>query len=483
MDEPEQERQRRIEALSALGQSDVAPSSDSATFSGRNDAPASTRRAAWRRVVLLGLVVLVIVGGGSAGYLLLSRQHKTVQRGNAIPATVTIDLDAANLYCPSAYAWSHDGREIAVLATDITCREPRFDGSPQVTKVGIVDARTGKLVQMPTFMDMFDQQHLSVGSIDAVAWAPDDSALILFFLNVYAPATHTDDEALLIYPLKGKDNTPHLLFAPQPFTPQLTTQDLVWNLHTMSAGPVVSPVLPAALTYRWTADGHIVSDQPLPTDTAGPTGRAASNNSFSMWQNGQIVPVNLDPRHPRLFGQAPTSEFFESSPVLWSPDGQFVAFGLRLDAPVTVSQAASGALLCDSQGRPSGCLPRLLSPPDAAFASVLKAAVNGETTTASDGKAFPNWPSVPVQWSPDGTMLLTILPGNEEHENATGASLTVFSAATGKPIKTYRIGDGQPGVNCGIDELVGWSPTGSELAMGLCGAHTLTVLSTQGLNA
>lgn len=496
MDEQERERERRIEALSALGQGDAGapatttlPNGHQARQTHRDGVTEVARRDLWRRVVLLSLIILVIVGGGSAAYVLLSRQHKTVTAASAIPAALTIDLTAANLYCPRAYAWSHDGRAIAVLAADITCREAAYQSSPQTMKVGLLDARTGKLTRTLTFMDIFAKHGLTVRWVDVIAWTPDDSALTLFVQDAVAPAARPDmpmdNEALIVYPLAGTSAGPTLLSAPWPegASPQ-GGQQLVWNLHTMSVGPTIYENLPPALTYRWTADGRIVADQPLPTDLSAPTGRAASGGSFSLWQDGQIVPETLSYGGWNPTSQQPTAQFFTSSPALWSPDGQYVVFGIHLGGAVGVAQVMGGPPACASVGQTHGCLPIPMPLPDQAFETVIAAAWQGETRTQSDGTPSPpNWPSVPVQWSPNGAMLLTILPGNEEHDNATGASLTVFSVATGQPVKMFRVGDGQPGATCGMNELVGWSPTGTQLAMGLCGANTLTILSTQGLAA
>ena len=472
-----EERQRRIKALSALGQGRAAPSRDVATSSaGRdghmsapNDAPAPTR-GAWRRFVLIGLVVLVIVGGGSAGYLLLSRQHKTAKNGNVIPSTLTIALSDSNLYCPQTSAWSPDGRQLAVLGADITCREAAYQSSPTGAKIAIFDTVSRKLLQTLTIADILSAHQLT-GQFSAMAWTPDGQSLAVYIQDAYSSVTMTNSEALILYPTTATSGyTPRFISAPQPpLTPQKTTQDLVWNLHTSSAGPVVSPILPAALTYRWTSDGHIVADQAIPTDTSALTGRAVSGGAFSLWQDGQIVPEALNQGHFYPAHQKPAAEFFASSPALWSPDGQYVVFGLSLGGPVAITLPASG----EAHAMPM---------PDQAFSAVVKAVDQGETNIQSDGTAIPEWTSVPVRWSPNGKLLLTILPGNEHRQGSANTTVTVYSTASGQAIKQYRQADNRDSF-CGPGFLPGWSPTGSQVALAQCGTDTITIWNTSDLSS
>ena len=430
----------------------------------------------WRRIVLLGAVVVVLLGG-ALGYLVVFRPHQPVRPAKTSAAPLTLDLETANLYCPQAFAWSHDGREMAVLGADITCREQAYEGSPQGLKVGVLDTRTGALTQTLNISAPLEQQGLVTTIVSAIAWAPDDSALTVFTADAYSAATQTDNEALIVYPLKTTGRAPQVLFAPQP----QNVQPIVWNLHTMKAGPTIDANLPPALTYRWTADGHIVADQSLPTATATPTGRITSNNSFSVWQDGQIVPEKVNHSHLTPAGQPPEAEFFMSSPVLWSPDQQFVTFGLRLGGPVSVTRAASNAPVCVSPGQPRDCLQPLLPRPDAAFDAVLKTAEQGETLTEFNGTSIQNWPSVPVQWSPNGKYLLTLLPGDEQREHFTTTTATVFDVATGKQVKHYQLKNSQATASCGMSAPLAWSPAGGQIALAQCTPDTITILSTQGL--
>jgi WD40 repeat protein len=437
-------------------------------MSAPDDSPAPTRGDSWRRVVLLSLIVLVIAGG-SAGYLLLSRQHKTVKSGSAIPSTLTIDLSDSNFYCPQASAWSPDGRQLAVLVADITCREAAYQASPTSAKIAIFDTASRKLLQTITVADVLNERHLT-GLFSAMAWTPDGQSLAVFVQDAYSSVTTTNTEELILYPTATPSQAPRLISAPQPLlTPQLTTQVLVWNLHTSGAGPVIAPELPAALTYRWTADGHIVADQAIPADVSAPTGRVSESGSFSLWQNGQIVPEALNQGHYYPADQKPAAEFFTSAPALWSPDGQYVVFGLSLGGPVAITQPASGAA-------------HAMPMPDQAFSAVVKAVDQGETLTESDGTAIPDWTSVPVQWSPNGKFLLTILPGNEHRQGSANTTLTVYSTASGQAVKQYRQADNRDS-SCGPGFLPGWSPTGRQVALAQCGIDSITIWNTSDLSS
>ncbi|MGH2487027.1 MAG: hypothetical protein ACRDHE_13545 [Ktedonobacterales bacterium] len=244
MDEGERERQRRIEALSALGRGHAdAPNAGSpaagyvAQHANREPSTEDARRGGWRRLVLLGLVILVIVGGGSAGYLLLSRQLKTAKGVIVIPSALTIDLSAANLYCPKASSWSPDGRHLAVLGADITCREAAYQSSPTGAKIAIFDTVSRKLPQTLTIADVLSAHHLT-GQFSAMAWTPDGQSLAVYVQDAYSSTLNTHSEALILYPTTTTSGqAPRLITAPQPpLTQQLTTQDLVWNLHTSSGG-------------------------------------------------------------------------------------------------------------------------------------------------------------------------------------------------------------------------------------------------------
>lgn len=474
----ERERQRRIEALSALGQVHMAQSPDTTTSSpnshrqltARGNKLPPTGSVSWRLAIVIVLIVLVLVGGGSAGYLLLSRPHKAAKNGNVIPSTLSIDLSDSNLYCPQDSVWSPDGRQLAVLVADLTCQEAAYQSSPTGAKVAIFDTISGKLIQILTIADVLSAHHLT-GQFGAMSWTPDGQSLAVFVQDAYSSATMTNNEALILYPTTTtSSHTPRLISALQPpLTQQMTTQDLVWNLHTSSGGPVIPPELPAALTYRWTADGHIAADQPLPSDVSTPTGRIAASGAFSLWQNGQIVPEALNQGHFYPAHQKPAAEFFVSTPVLWSPDGQYVVFGLSLGGPVAVTQSASVEA-------------RALPMPDQAFSEIVQAVDQGEILTEPDGTAIPDWTSVPVQWSPKGKLLLTILPGNEHHQGSANTTMTVYSTASGQAIKQYRQADNRDS-SCGPGFLPGWSPTGRQIALAQCGTDTITIWNTADLSS
>src|SRR5258708_31593821 len=113
-----QDQARRIEALRTLAQANttrqgVPSSPERVRLTPRSPA----RRMAQRRLVWLSLVA-VLVFASVAGFIVY-RTHAPSATG--LPATLTLDLKAANAACPADMSWSPDARQLAVMASGSDC--------------------------------------------------------------------------------------------------------------------------------------------------------------------------------------------------------------------------------------------------------------------------------------------------------------------------------------------------------------------------
>ncbi|HEU4781943.1 MAG TPA: WD40 repeat domain-containing protein [Ktedonobacterales bacterium] len=482
----EQERQQRVEALRALSDEGVQPSMAAIV-----DVDArGTLRNTWRLSILIGLVALVIVGSVT-GYLLIARskQPTNAQKPTAVHA---IDLSASKLYCPQAPVWSPDGRQIAIIASDSRCNTQNNSAAAEQS-IAIFDVLTGKLQQVIAVKDVL-AQHQLVGSVSAIAWSPDGKSLAAF--GPMSPIVTTDGvthQALILYTVTGQQATPRVIIGPPSniYTSQSRAQ--VWNVGALSAGPVIDSSLSPALSYHWTADGRIVSDQPLPSDASALTGRSAADGAFTFWQAGYLDALSvLDGRyttsHVTDTGPAqPTAALFSSSPVVWSPDGQYVVSGIALGGMVAFSTPPTSMLICPSPvlSQEFRCPSQALPQSDAAFAAVVRAATKGEPFTFTDQSGNPKtvqvWPQVPVTWSPSGKYLLTILPGDEERDGAKKTTVTVFDTVTGNPVKQFHQNVG-PGVSrCSSPGVL--SPTDKQIALLQCSSNSIILWNISDLAA
>ncbi|HET9981666.1 MAG TPA: WD40 repeat domain-containing protein, partial [Ktedonobacterales bacterium] len=177
---------------------------------------------------------------------------------------------------------------------------------------------------------------------------------------------------------------------------------------------------------------------------------------------------------------APTGVFFSASPVLWSPDGRYVVSGVSMGGPVIFSKPPTATLTCPSpdqyQSEIIPCPPNALPQPDPAFAAVASATLKGESFTFTGQNGSPvttsDWPEVPVAWSPNGKYLLTILPGDEEHDKVDQTTVSVFDTASGKAIKQYQQKIPASGASCS-SVYPAWSPNGARIALAHCSTDSI----------
>jgi len=129
-----------------------------------------------------------------------------------------------------------------------------------------------------------------------------------------------------------------------------------------------------------------------------------------------------------------------------------------------------------NQSQDIPCPSRALPQPDPAFAAVVAATLKGEsfTFTGQSGNLVTtsSWPEVPIAWSPNGKYLLTILPGDEEHDKVDQTTVTVFETVTGKAVKQYQQKIPVSGASCS-SVYPAWSPNGARIALAQCSTDSI----------
>lgn len=483
-----QERQQRVEALRALTAGNSQASTSTVVVATSKDTWIRPRRSDLRMGILIGLIVLIIVGS-TTGYLLIARSKSL--NGQKKPPVHAIDLSASKLYCPQTPVWSPDGRQIAIIASDIRCIEQNNTAAPDQF-VGVFDVTTGKAQRIITVKEALAQHQID-GPVKAVAWSPDGKMLALFGPVRPTSTTGVFQQALILYPTADQHAASRVIIGLpiNMYTPQPQVQ--VWDVGATTAGPVIESTLAPALNYRWLADGQIVPDQPLSSDATTMTGRAAGHDGFTLWQAGQLDAMsNIDGQYADLHisatGPVPaTAVFFSALPVVWSSDSRYVVSGIGFGGPVAFSTPPTSRLTCPGPGLSQAvrCPPKALPQPDPAFAAIVKATLRGEpfpyTDPSGNSATVTDWPTVPVVWSPNGKYLLTILPGNEERNHATKVTVTAFDTATGKAVKQFQAGIPAEASSC-YSPLT-WSPTGKQIAMYQCDTNSIILWDTGNLQA
>lgn len=478
----DKERQRRIAALRALSGEPAPAPMTPPVDTGTSRLARGRRCAGVRHILLLTLIVLAI-GGAVAGYLLLTRPPSQARQQQRKPGAIaTIDLSASKLFCARIFAWSPDGRQIGVIGYDIRCRQPNSSGTPEQF-LGVFDVATGKPSRILELKDVLAQTQLT-GEVSAISWSKDGKTVLLF--GTRSPLSRDDitREALILYAPADQRAAPRVIFGP-PVNIYRDSQAQVWDLSTPAAGPVIAPGLAPALSYRWTADGRIVADQPFPAAATATTRGTSRDGSFTFWQPGILSPASVQDGRLTANYSRPTAVFFSSQAPVWSPDGRYVTFGLYIGGPVAYSTPSMAALPCSGPFSPVSivCPIHPLPAPDRAFTTVVRAVQQGETVSSPDGSVRTSWHDVSLSWRADGKYLTTILPGDEEYAGKATTTVTFFDTTTGSPIKQVNVAGRIAGADRGSGPAVPvlWSPTGTEIALLQPSADAIAVLNVRGL--
>lgn len=452
----EQGHQRRLRALSQLAQSQAAaqpPAADANVLH-----PSSSRAPAKRRWAAVAALALVLLGGG-VGYA-LTRRAVTPTTAPVSPV-VSLNLAASSASCPVAAAWSPDGSRLAMLARQGTAG---CDALGDVVPVVLVyDAGRGRLVTRLDPTPALARAHAALNTAGTpLSWSPDGTLLVLsaYVLTADTPGAPTQP-ALLLMPLAGDARV-------LQGQASGTTAAVVWDVRGGTVANVLSAPLAPALRYRWTGDGQVIPDQPLPPVTGGSTfsGSPTSGTTgatFSLWQAGAIVPV-FPPSTTPLPSDSPglaTVDYYGARAAVWSPDGRYVIPALALAGPFPAAPGAVERLAvtpdrCVVHGLPP-CTSMPLPYADRALAEVV-GKLAATTGTARDV-------AVPIAWSADGSVLATILPDDGLDGRTGRLRITLLSTATGEIIQHLTVDfSGGGALQPQLSPVLAWSPKAPRLA-------------------
>lgn len=501
--EETQARQRREQALRAItaermGNAENAASTPPAATRRRQlgRQTSDTRRAPWaRRWVPLVLIVALVGVGGLTAYAISALQRQAVQPVGAstvpIPARLTLAPKDANTLCPERLAWSPDSKLIAVQRS--ACPLQQQVQSPH-RFLALFDARTGALLRSFDVTALIRKQlGAADGYSDALSWSSDSTTLVavISYGHTYG-TTNSYHTGLLIQPSAG--GTAQILrgplvSGPSGTPPPVTTS--MWNVQTKTSQPIAiasGGILPPALAYRWAGDGQLAVDVPLPDVPGSATGDAnaifsgspvqqAAGASFPIWQPGYIVPA-FARGSDGIFDNTlpPFAYFFEARASLQAPDGHTVMLGQLLGGRLPARSGAHPPTTqqCTSYFDPlivQTCRARPLPLPDRALAAVLAVAAQG--VAFPDGAGGPpqhNYSArVAVTWSPDGTTLAALLPGDSFRARLSTALVTLYDMQTGQQLRQVEtLAPPNASAHCDIiidDPVLSWSPSGKQLAL------------------
>lgn len=150
----------------------------------------------------------------------------------------------------------------------------------------------------------------------------------------------------------------------------------------------------------------------------------------------------------------------------WSPDGSRVAFG-SAGGPLIIDAGTGFPIYTPAGGDWVGVAwsPRGdLIATGGGLGSIALYSPNGTRVAHVDGFGGGPFFGMPISWSPDGSMLVTLAAGG----NDGPGGLAIVSAGNLTPLRTLRfpMGDVIPGAapTPTYDHEVAWSPTGSAIA-------------------
>lgn len=467
----EWERVKRVRAISELAQQRNTAAQEPSGIS--HSPPPRTMDASayarWRRwYVLLGVVAAIAVTAASLGVYFLQLAPSPLP---PIQEKLTLDLRVSGLDCPRAIAWAPDGLRLAVLASIGYCDPAR----QPATAIAIFDARQGRLLRRADLSQELATRNLT-GYFGKPVWSPD-SATLGFPLSIVAQPTNQLSPGLLLIPARGGDT--HIFTSPS----SAVDEPLLWNVTTGHAEPWPDS-FPPALTYKWTANGQLAPDQPLPqaASSAGFSGvpsSSADGKTISRWQSGALSPIYpLGPNGIPDAGRTPVGWYTVAFPSLWSPDGQYLAtdLPLRTRLPLAGEAVTLDSTFCNSQGAGDVCAQSPAALPDHALESALHLAQTGYRPQNTTSDITMRWMRLSIDWRPDGKVMAAILPGDGFIEGTSAIRVTLLSAASGQVLarlttKAVTGGD----VLDGGQPYTSWSPSGEQLALFDYGGGSVTI--------
>jgi hypothetical protein len=475
------DRQRRLDALRRLAQSDPVPAptpqarSTKSLVTGLDGSAHTPSRRRWLPLVLLG-ALLVALAAGVFAWLGPGLRHAPAGTATHPLAPFVINLPT-QVYCPSQVAWSPDGKYVAVVVKTI---QPGGDGwcYPYADLVSssaaqglqangyqgsfswdatvlVFDASTGAMLNRLTPVDPTGQ--LCAGAPDcaggglapiSLAWSPDGSSVLLFTmlqtqLNLANGQTLGQTRgALEIMRADGK-GSPRLLIAfgrktivsnglsaATAYSTPLFTFDLSANSGTYSDIHEQAGIETAVY-----APGYQVGPKAQVTSMNAPASSALSPRSYGVLFYQGIYATGLP------------SVAFQSSQWAWSTDGRYVSPDVDTTAFIDVDKVTSSP----SENFPGAYTPPFVAPPDAATFAVVRAMAPLKLTTY-------------VARDPRGSRLASFAC---DPSGDTG-KLMIRATMSGKTLAetTYKFPTRSTSFGCpGDAEAINWSPDGTQVAM------------------
>ncbi|WIG58869.1 MAG: hypothetical protein OJF49_001616 [Ktedonobacterales bacterium] len=487
----EQDRERRLDALRALAQQEGASAgmtpADSALASLRRERvslrpPRSGSLVRSRRglALLSALLAVVVLVAGTGIYLRFVRHTPapTVVPHALVTKPLAIDTSKYGVPCPMEMVWSPDGKELAIRGAGNNNASSCY-GPNAPAAIAIVAAHSGTLLrQIPVaqLLTRFGATVNGIGGVDTFTWTPDGRALI--FLVNYDPslAIAPPRAGLLIVPVA--DGDAQFIDGPKLSYPALTFHtSLVWDLQQHAVASINPDALSPAVSYRWSANGHLVVDTALPASpTGGYTGSPVTTpaaTTIPFWQPGTLRPVQaLDKDgNPPADGSTPPSFYlYDSAPTLWSPDGRFLVFTLALAGLLPSSDGKPlqpDSRACHSYRLMPACTSKPVPYPDPAFAAAAKLIRDGIEQNQHSINATLYMNGFTVAWRPDGKLLAVMLPGDGFDGNGPTITITLYSTATGQVVAKLKADRPAPNgsLSGGDAPFFAWSPTGKQLAV------------------
>ena len=447
MDNRDDERQRRVEAMRELAAEHGEPATGQIPSSRSLQPPTSPppqppqspqpperqrprSRLRWVAAVA-ALLALVVCGVYAATRL-------TGLGKGSVSATPTV-LTAATLHavgdfaCALPPAWSPKGDSYAVLGAPVPCSVLASQPSADHQSIAVVDAKTGAIshrIALAPYLANLDLQTcpgVMTECPPVVLWSPDGSRLALGLAS-FERTGALSAFALLVIPVNGGAGTvihgPLLSGAPPSASPYRVFDLTAHTARALS----LSTSLNTAGSLSWTADGSL---EPSRAASPQPVGNPDGGATFSPWQPA-VAAANgarkIDLSSPYPFGS-------------WSPDGRFVTLDLRTHIHVYPGAADATP---DTTGVIVGRVSR-----DAAL-----------TAAIADVAAHPDAPYA-LAWDDTGAHLLTVTCAS-----ANAARLTVRSTATGAVERTVALSFGGYTTSCQQAALLPyWSPDGAHILL------------------
>ena len=513
----EDARRQRLEALSALAQTQLGAPAATPPLSASRMSTSRSRRP-W---LIIGSVLLVIVLVAGIVLHQLGRFPGATAQTHAGLTSLVIAPSLQDLDCPHDVAWSPNGQQVAVIGYRDQC--PNDDPSSYNYQAGVLQiyaAATGKLVQTilpdPTVLALPGAPSPPVNVQPATAnadtstpiidythvlWSPNGKQVALTFDINQWDASGTQAEVtfsgLVLVNADGTDARAALwknISRPVAVLSFSSSTALRWDTTTMSVLPLPSQArygyldsLPPAQSYTWSARGQLVPASSLtagPSSPTAPIGNPDGGSSFTIWQTGYVSlrfsgstnnsPVTINPG-VYMWDTA----FAVQSPdgfLAWSPDGHYL-----ID-----SVALLGIVHPAGELRPTPAGLQALGLTNAPDMPIRDRGLQQLLTSLPASTTAADQPIDYVAWSPNGHVLAAIPeinPSSFSGGIANTPAVTTYDCATGRIVGTLRPqGDSQIAVNqiptsfyLGSSSLLRWSADSSHLLVYSATLDTITI--------